>query len=214
MSVVPIDVQEQLRLPEGEAGEKIGKALLEMNKEVIEAVIAKIDIHPGLRVVDVGCGPGYSLQKLSELIKDGEIIGVDPSEVMVRQARFLNQVACESGLVKVIPGATPDLPLEDESVDYVLLNNVIFFWPSEDLSNHLSDLYRVLDRQGFLVLYIIDKQSLATLVGDSEDVFNLYELDETLQALEDVGFVMKKTEVLQTESDGTGYVITAEKQEN
>jgi demethylmenaquinone methyltransferase/2-methoxy-6-polyprenyl-1,4-benzoquinol methylase len=47
-----------------------------------------LDVRPGERVLDLACGPGVNFERLgSDVGPDGEVVGLDYSEGMVRRAR-------------------------------------------------------------------------------------------------------------------------------
>ena len=46
-------------------------------------------LHPGDKVVDVGCGPGTAVRRAARL--GASVIGVDPAPVMLRVARILTR---------------------------------------------------------------------------------------------------------------------------
>jgi ubiquinone/menaquinone biosynthesis C-methylase UbiE len=53
-----------------------------------ERAIQALDLAPGARVLDVGCGPGGATLDLARrVLPDGEVVGVDASEAMVVEAR-------------------------------------------------------------------------------------------------------------------------------
>jgi len=51
----------------------------------IDFVLSKIDIPPGGRVLDVGCGPGRHSIELAQ--RGYRVVGIDPSEAMIEAAR-------------------------------------------------------------------------------------------------------------------------------
>jgi len=52
-----------------------------------QAAIAKLELTPGARVLDVGCGCGQTLLELAELVgAGGHVMGVDVSEPMLARA--------------------------------------------------------------------------------------------------------------------------------
>lgn len=52
------------------------------------AAIEALDLRPGARVLDVGCGTGLNLPLLAAAVGPaGEVVGVDASAAMLRQAR-------------------------------------------------------------------------------------------------------------------------------
>ena len=44
-----------------------------------------LQVHSSDRVLDVGCGPGVTLQLLAQRAHSGVVVGIDPSDVMLRQ---------------------------------------------------------------------------------------------------------------------------------
>jgi ubiquinone/menaquinone biosynthesis C-methylase UbiE len=55
-------------------------------------------LAPGMRVLDVGCGPGSITVGLAEAVAPGEVVGIDLSEDVLDQARAL---AAEKGLTNL-----------------------------------------------------------------------------------------------------------------
>src|SRR5690242_21509983 len=50
-------------------------------------LLAQVPLHSAGRVVDLGCGPGNSTELLIERFPEAEVIGLDSSPEMLRQAR-------------------------------------------------------------------------------------------------------------------------------
>ena len=81
-------------------------------------------LTPGLRVLDVGCGPGSITCDFADLVSPGEVLGLDRSEDIVAQARALAE---ERGVTNAsfAVGNVYDLDLEDESFDVVHAHQVL-----------------------------------------------------------------------------------------
>jgi demethylmenaquinone methyltransferase/2-methoxy-6-polyprenyl-1,4-benzoquinol methylase len=60
--------------------------------EKLEVLFSLLQVKPGYRVMDVGCGTGVLLPKISELVGGtGEVVAVDFAEKMLSIAREKNQ---------------------------------------------------------------------------------------------------------------------------
>lgn len=52
-----------------------------------EDLVALINVRPGLRVIDIGCGTGELTRRLAELLPDSDVLGIDASPQMLERAR-------------------------------------------------------------------------------------------------------------------------------
>lgn len=84
-------------------------------------------LRPGLRVLDVGCGPGTITVDLAERVAPGEVLGIDRSDEVVALAA--QTFAGREG-VRFTTGDVYALDLADGSVDVVHAHQVL---------QHLSD---------------------------------------------------------------------------
>ena len=50
-----------------------------------ESVLELLDVKPGERILDMGCGTGYLTQQINDM--DADVVGIDRSPEMVQQAR-------------------------------------------------------------------------------------------------------------------------------
>jgi len=69
-----------------------------------------LEIGPNDSVLEVGFGPGVTIQRLSKIASAGHVVGIDPSHEMVEQARARNRAAIESGRVDLRRGSVESLP--------------------------------------------------------------------------------------------------------
>jgi cyclopropane fatty-acyl-phospholipid synthase-like methyltransferase len=61
--------------------------LLERARRSPEEFFAPLDLRPGHRVLDVGCGTGDFLRLLAPLVVPGSAVGIDLSETMIAEAQ-------------------------------------------------------------------------------------------------------------------------------
>jgi SAM-dependent methyltransferase len=72
-------------------------------------VVDLLDIQPGERVLELGCGPGVALAAIAGRIVDGVAVGVDHSPIIIRQAQRRNATAVAAGRVQLVCAAVEDL---------------------------------------------------------------------------------------------------------
>jgi SAM-dependent methyltransferase len=97
-------------------------------------------------VVDIGCGAGMDLLLAAKAVgRGGRAIGVDMTEAMAQRAR---SAAGSIGLdhVEVRIGDALDLPIESDTVDFVMSNGVLNLAP--DKRQAFGEVFRILKAGG------------------------------------------------------------------
>jgi ubiquinone/menaquinone biosynthesis C-methylase UbiE len=97
--------------------------------------------QPGWTVLDAGCGTGVALAEYAAL--GCSVIGVDPSPAMIAQARLRLGDGAD---LRLIDG--PRWPVDDASVDLVLVSLVLHSVPRADAVGILREAARVLGSDG------------------------------------------------------------------
>ena len=101
------------------------------NLERNEWAVSLLNLQPSDRVLEIGFGPGVTIQKMSEIVTDGVIWGIDHSEVMFRQASKRNQHAITLGRVRLFLTSVSQLPSFDDPLDKILAVNNVQFWDNK-----------------------------------------------------------------------------------
>ncbi len=118
-----------------------------------ETIINNLNIQPGARVADFGCGSGYFTILLAKAVgEDGLITAVDVLETALGTVKSKAQ---PEGLFNIsyiranleVWGSTK---LDENSQDVVLLANILF--QSQQKENIIKESRRVLKPQGELVI--------------------------------------------------------------
>ena len=89
--------------------------------QLASALTAFAGVEPGMRVLDVGCGPGALTAALAERLGTSSVSGADPSQPFAE--------ACRARLpgVEVIVAAAEELPIADRTFDAALSQLVVNF---------------------------------------------------------------------------------------
>ena len=132
-------------------------------------------LHPGLRVLDVGCGPGTITLGLARAVAPGELVGldIDPASVAAAEAAARDQGVTN---VRFEVGRAEALPFPDASFDAVFEHTLLEHVP--DPLSVLSEMRRVLRLGGCIGLRDGDWGSnifVPTLAPELEAAFVLYE---------------------------------------
>src|SRR5262245_28438058 len=100
-----------------------------------------LDVHPTDRVIELGCGPGVAVAALATRAVRGLVVGVDHSQVMIRQAHRRNRAAIRAGRVRLIHMPVESLFISDGPFNAALAVNTVGMWP--DPSARLRKLARL-----------------------------------------------------------------------
>jgi arsenite methyltransferase len=104
----------------------------------------------GATVLDLGSGAGFDAFIAARKVgKKGKVIGVDMTEQMIRKAKA-NAEKYKYANVEFRLGDIEDLPVEDNSIDYIISNCVINLAP--DKQKVFKEAHRVLRKGGRLLV--------------------------------------------------------------
>lgn len=109
-----------------------------------------LDIKPSDRVIELGCGPGVAVAALASRARQGLVIGVDHSAVILRHARRRNASAIEQRRVRLVHASVEHLPVADAPFDAALAVNTVGMWPEPTI--RLREIGRLLAPGGRIAL--------------------------------------------------------------
>lgn len=135
-----------------EAGE--GPKMESHHLDITEKTIRRMNLGPGERVLDLGCGSGWASRLLARLVADGpegfgQVIGVDVSDEMIRLARASSK---DFENVMYVWGSATKIPWEENFFDKVL--SVESFYYYSDQERALAELFRVMAPKGRMFILI------------------------------------------------------------
>ena len=135
-----------------EAGE--GPKMQNHHLDITEKTIRRMSLRPGERVLDLGCGSGWATRLLARLVSDGpegfgQVVGVDVSDEMIRQARAASK---DFDNVMFVWGSATQIPWEENFFDKMLSVESFYYYPDQERA--LAELFRVMAPKGRLFILI------------------------------------------------------------
>ncbi len=125
-------LREQFGNPHGLVGRLAGRVMTHRNLDRARWAVGLLDVKPTDRCLELGFGPGLAIAELAAAAPDGQVLGLDRSDLMVRTAARHNRAAVEAGQIVLRRGEVEDgLPF-DGPFDVVLTVNSSFFWRDQD----------------------------------------------------------------------------------
>jgi cyclopropane fatty-acyl-phospholipid synthase-like methyltransferase len=120
----------QFRKPRGMLGRLAGWIMANRgsNRTRNAWTIALLDLKPEDRFLEIGFGPGLSLQMAAEKITSGRIVGIDHSAAMTRMAAARNAGAIREGRMELTTSGLDLLEDVDTPFTKVMSANVVQFW--------------------------------------------------------------------------------------
>jgi len=127
-------------------------------------------VHEGQTVLDLGSGAGIDLILAAGKVGPrGRVIGVDMTDEMIARARE-NIVASKQQNIDVRKGIIEELPVDSESVDWVISNCVINLSPEKP--RVFREIYRVLKPGGTMMVSDIVAEKLPKEVRESPILYS------------------------------------------
>ena len=114
-------------------------------------------LEPGMKVLDLGCGPGVVSCSLAMEVPEGSVLGMDLSETLLASAEETRGALGIKNL-SFARGNVYDLPLEENSFDFVYAR--FLFQHLSDPAVALQNIFRVLKPGGKLCLLDVDDRFL------------------------------------------------------
>ncbi|WP_302145458.1 class I SAM-dependent methyltransferase [uncultured Megasphaera sp.] len=160
--------------PTGEAGEQMLARMNESHGPLTAWGLSHFNWRGDETVLDIGCGGGATLKRMSDCVTTGHLTGIDYSETSVRTSRQTNTEAIKAGKMDVSQGSVEKLPFAGDSFDKITTVESFYFWP--DPPENLKEVSRVLKKGGtfLLIAEIYERPDLSPATRENIKHYNLY----------------------------------------
>ena len=119
---------------------------------VARELLGWLNVPPGSRWLDVGCGTGAISQTILDIAQPASIVAVDPSEAYTAYARR----RFEGAPVEVKVGDARAIPVPDGAFDAVVSGLMLNFVPATDQSTAAAEMVRAARPGGTVAAYVWD----------------------------------------------------------
>ena len=149
------------RKPQGEEGAQMLRRMNDSHAAVTQWALGFLAFQEQDQALDIGCGGGATLARLSARIGGGHITGVDYSAVSVALSQETNAPDIAKGKMEVLEASVEALPFANDSFHKIVTVESFYFWP--DPVENLKEVRRVLKPDGvfLLVADIYQKEGLS-----------------------------------------------------
>jgi len=162
-------------------------------------------------VLDFGCGDGpYTIPAAKVVGKEGKVYAIDKD---VESINKLMKIAKTKDLQNIIPlhakSEELKINLESESIDVVLLYDILHYMENLERKKIYEEIYRILKTSGFLSVYPKHCKSDEPL-GNLSDM----ELDNVIEEINGPYFYLQKKyykKLLHNGNFNTGYILNFRK---
>ncbi len=113
-----------------------------------DEVLKFIHCDKSLRVLDVGCGTGYTTWGILKLGNVYDTIGIDQNYIQLRKAR--RNLRLEKSRISLSRGDVENLPFRNETFDAVVSAGAVEYFPEPGKA--IKEMYRVLKHRGNLIV--------------------------------------------------------------
>jgi len=177
----------QLRQPSGFFGRYVMVHLLNrinvsMNSLAFEAL--RLDSRD--QVLEVGFGGGDLIARMSRVVSQGRITGVDYSQDAVDACSKRFAKSIRDGVIELHCANVESLPLKPATFTKACTVNTLYFWPVPHAA--LRQIHRVLKEDGILAVCFTPRTIMENLGNVIHHGFTLYEPEEVTALLKETGF--------------------------
>ncbi|MBZ5520636.1 MAG: methyltransferase domain-containing protein [Acidobacteriia bacterium] len=126
-----------------------GDEMEDHHSDITDQTLSLMDLQPGDRVLDLGCGTGWASRRMARVVTSGEVVGLDVADEMLKRAALASEGFRN---VRYIWGSAEKISAPDNTFTKVL--SVESFYYYADQGKALDELRRAMAPGGRLFILI------------------------------------------------------------
>lgn len=99
------------------------------HRRLAEHMFARFELEPNDRVLDIGCGDGWTARMIAPLLPEGAVVGIDIADEMIGEARRLSGALDN---VLFAPAPAERIPWAEDYFTHVIGIESAYYWPSPE----------------------------------------------------------------------------------
>ena len=146
-----------------------------------QSMIALVPIHNDQKVADIGSGPGWLSIPLAKYLYAGTCYAIDINKEMLDHVKAQGELA-KLGNIETLVSKENDIPLDDASLDGVVLSNVLN--EAKRPKGLIKERVRLVKKSGWIsIVEWLPIQAKAEVGPAASKRLNQQELREAVEAL-------------------------------
>lgn len=175
----------QLGHPTGGGAWFLGYLMVILNHWANKAAVVALQDAEHDHVLEIACGPGAALRMILNETRASQVVGLDMSWDMLRQAARRNRAALDHRRVTLVCGDVSSLPFRSDTFDGALVVNAAYFFQN---ATPFCELHRTLKAGGRLVIYLTSADSMRHWPFVQPETHRFYDPEDIRKMLRAAGF--------------------------
>jgi len=140
----------QYNCPTGVSGRKVAASMNREHWNLTTWGLKHVSINPDFVILDVGCGGGKTISRLTRHTVQGKVYGIDHSADMVEYSKQVNKKLIATKRAEIMQGSAEKTGFKEDFFDLVTAIETYYFWPN--LAETFLEIKRILKNEGYLLI--------------------------------------------------------------